>query len=129
MTHPSTDPEPQVYAFVQPDALDALNAAPGHHSLLFENEWVRVLDTCILPGEQTAIHTHCWPSQLYVLSWSDFVRRDAAGDTILDSRLVPQLANPPTTLWSDPLPAHSLENVGSNDLRVIGVELKHVQTT
>ncbi|MBS1640593.1 MAG: hypothetical protein JSR12_11100 [Bacteroidetes bacterium] len=31
--------------------LDALIAAPQHHKLLFENEWVRVLDTNIPAGE------------------------------------------------------------------------------
>lgn len=116
------DSQPAGYA--EPDELDALKAAPQHHSLLFENEWVRVLDTCIPAGERTAVHTHCWPSQLYVLSWSDLVRRDARGVAILDSRTVEQLETPPVTMWSDPLPAHSLENVGPIDLRVIGVELK-----
>ena len=33
-----------------PDELDALVAAPQHHTLLFENEFVRVLDTRIAPG-------------------------------------------------------------------------------
>jgi hypothetical protein len=28
------------------------------------------------------------------------------------------------TSWSDPLPLHSLENVGGKDLRVIMVEIK-----
>ena len=107
-----------------PDALDALQAAPEHHTLLFENAVVRVLDTRIPPGGRTPVHTHCWPSVLYILSWSAFVRRDAAGRTTLDSRSVPQLSTPPSTLWSPPLPAHSLENVGTADLHVIAIELK-----
>ena len=111
-----------------PAALDALAAAPDHHTLLFENPTVRVLDTRIAPGTRTPVHTHCWPSVLYVLSWSPFVRRDAAGEVTLDSRTMPQLADPSAALWSPPLPAHSLENVGAGDLRVISVELKHVAT-
>ena len=109
---------------VAPDALDALRAAPQHHTLLFENAEVRVLDTRIPPGGRTPVHTHCWPAVLYILSWSDFVRRDAAGETTLDSRTVPQLRTAPTVLWSPPLPAHSLENVGAADLHVISVEQK-----
>lgn len=124
MTIPAPDQESAVP--VQPDELDALKVAPEHHALLFENEWVRVLDTCIPAGERTAVHAHCWSSQLYVLSWSDFVRRDAEGEVVLDSRQVPSLADPPVTLWSGPLPPHSLENVGAVDLHVIGVELKQV---
>lgn len=42
----------------------------------------------------------------------------------LDSRTVPALSAPPPALWSPPLPAHSLENVGQADLRVISVEVK-----
>lgn len=41
-----------------PENLDALAADPKHHALLLENELVRVLETIILPGEITAIHTH-----------------------------------------------------------------------
>ena len=47
-----------------PDELDALNAAPHHHTLLFENEFVRVLDTRVPPGETVPLHTHHWPSAL-----------------------------------------------------------------
>jgi hypothetical protein len=36
-----------------PDSLDALVAAPKHHTLLLENEQVRVLDTRIEPGDST----------------------------------------------------------------------------
>ena len=107
-----------------PDALDALVAAPAHHTLLFENDRVRVLNTYIAPGDRTPIHTHLWPSALYILSWSSFVRYDAQGIVLLDSRTVPALATPPPVLWSAPLPPHALENVGTTDLRLISVEVK-----
>ncbi len=68
-----------------PDTLDALIAAPAYHRLLLENEAVRVLDTTIPPGHTVPVHTHRWPSVSYVLSWSDFVRRDANGNTTLDT--------------------------------------------
>lgn len=59
-----------------PQELDALQAAPQHHQLLFENDQVRVLDTCIPPGGITGVHTHQWPAALYIISWSAFIRRD-----------------------------------------------------
>lgn len=105
------------------DALDALVAAPQHHKLLFENESVRVLDTCIGPGETTALHTHRWPGTLYILCWSDFVRRDQHGAVILDSRTTTAIPAG-TALSSPPLELHTLENVGESELRVIAVELK-----
>ena len=120
------DKDPHSPDAAWPDALDALQAAPEHHTLLFENAAVRVLDTRIPPGHRTPVHTHRWPSVLYILSWSAFVRRDATGKTTLDSRTVPQLSTPPTVLWSPPLTAHSLENVGAGDLHVVSIELKQV---
>lgn len=69
-----------------PDSLDALVVAPGQHRLVFENAYVRVLDTRIAPGERTPVHTHRWPASHYVVSWSDFVRRDAAGTVLVDTR-------------------------------------------
>ena len=106
-----------------PDELDALRAAPKHHALLFENDKVRVLNTNIVPGDTVPLHTHRWPSAMYVLSFSHFVRRDAAGSVLIDSR---NLRVPPESraLWSDPLPPHTLENVGEQDLHVISVEVK-----
>ena len=103
-------------------SMDALLAAPAQHRLLFENAHVRVLDTRIAPGERTPIHTHCWSASHYVVSWSDFVRRDAAGVVLVDTRTT---ARPvPEALWGEPLPPHSLENVGTRPLHIISTELK-----
>jgi mannose-6-phosphate isomerase-like protein (cupin superfamily) len=103
--------------------LDALTAAPSHHRLLFENDSVRVLDTEIKPGDQTPVHTHQWPAVHYVLSWSAFIRRGESGSVILDTRAT-GLAQAPQVLWGEPLPAHSLENVGETPLHIISVEQK-----
>ena len=109
-----------------PDELDALAAAPGNHRLLFENDSVRVLDTSIAPGQATPLHTHRWPAALYIVSWSNFVRRDEQGAILLDSRTIPAVA-PGSALWSPPLMPHTLENIGTTELRVIAVELKEDQ--
>jgi hypothetical protein len=103
--------------------LDAMIAAPEHHHVLFENEHVRVLDTRLPPGERTPVHAHEWPAALYVLSWSDFLRRGEGGTILVDSR---ERAAPPegSGLWIDPLPPHYVENVGSANLHIIAVEVK-----
>ena len=107
-----------------PDELDALRAAPKHHALLFENEKVRVLDTNISPGDVVPLHTHRWPSTHYIVCSSDFIRRDAAGTVLVDSRTAGKLPEG-TALWSEALPPHTLENVGERDLHVISIEIKH----
>lgn len=61
-------------AWTWPESLDALQAAPDSHRLLFENDVVRVLETTIRPGI------------LYVLSIGPFVRRDPEGGVLVDTR-------------------------------------------
>ena len=112
-------PEPQ-----WPADLDALVAAPDHHRVLLENDRVRVLDTRIAPGERTPVHTHQWSAVHSILSWSAFVRRDADGAVLVDTRAADSAPKPPAVLWGEPLGPHSLENVGSTPLHVISVELK-----
>ena len=104
--------------------LDAMVAAPDYHEILLENDQVRVLDTRLAPGERTPIHTHASSAALYVLSWSDFLRRDGDGNVIVDSRTWDQKPVVGEALWLPPLPAHSVENVGTTELRLIAVELK-----
>jgi hypothetical protein len=62
---------------------------------------------------------------LDVLGASDFVRYDADGNVVFDSRTAAQSApRAGAALWSPPLRPHSVENVGAGELRVIGVGLK-----
>jgi len=103
--------------------LDAMTVAPDHHRVLFENERVRILDTRLAPGDRTPVHAHEWPAALYVLNWSDFIRRDADGTVLVDSRDRPSHV-PGEGLWMEPLPPHSVENVGTADLHIVAVELK-----
>jgi hypothetical protein len=110
-----------------PVELDALVAAPEYHALLFENEHVRVLETHAGPGDTVPVHTHCWPAILYILSTSDFVRRNPEGDVLLDTRETHDRTPVGSSVWGEALPPHSLENVGTHEMRNITVELKHLR--
>ena len=107
-----------------PDDLDALTAAPGNHQLLHENERVRVLLTTIPIGCATPVHTHRWSSVEYLLSTTNFIRFDAYGKVLFDSRVGDACPQVSDVLWSNPFPPHSLLNVGDAELRVIMVEIK-----
>ena len=107
-----------------PDDLDAMIAAPAYHTVLLENDAVRVLDTIVPPGHTVPLHTHRWPAVHYILSWSDVIRRDHTGTILLDSRNNPQHPPQGTAIWSGPLAPHTLENVGESSLRVVSMELK-----
>ena len=106
--------------------LDAVAAAPEHHKVLLEDDRIRVLETRILPGEETAVHTHVWGGLLYIISWSDFIRYDENRYIMLQSS---DIAVPPqagTAIWAPPLPPHSLRNVGGREIHVILTEFKDV---
>ena len=119
-----SEPPPMSDQWPWPASLDAVAAAPDHHRVLLENERVRLLDTRIPSGDQTPVHTHRWPSALYVIRWSPFVRYGEAGQVLLDSRAMALVAVAGSALWSGPLPPHSLKNVGEADLHVLSLELK-----
>lgn len=107
-----------------PLELDAMYAAPDHHTVLLENERVRVLDSLVRPGEQTPLHTHCWPAVLQIIGISDFTRHGTEGNVIFDSRVSNTPIVEGQTLWSGPLAPHFVKNVGSRDIRVISIEIK-----
>ncbi len=108
------------------DPSDAVLAAPSYHRLALENEWVRVLETVVHPGETVPMHTHPWPGASYILSWSEVVRRDEHGTVLLDTRLNPVKLQPGDCLWGPPMALHTLENVGDGVVRVLVVEVKQV---
>lgn len=107
-----------------PDSLDALVAAPEYHRLLFENEAVRILEVRIGPGQLVPVHTHRWPSAVCVGKNGDFLRRDAEGNLLFDSRT----AGPPPSAAAvqsiGPLPPHSIENIGTSEILLFTTELK-----
>ena len=107
-----------------PDSLDALVAAPEHHTLILENERVRVVRTYIRAGAMVPVHTHRWPGVVHILSWSDFIRRDERGSVLFDSRTVTPPQKFPAFQYTEPLPPHSVENAGSADIELCIVELK-----
>jgi hypothetical protein len=92
--------------------------------VLFENEQVRVVETIVKVGETTPLHTHVLGTVLYTLSGSHFVRRDADGEVVVDTRAMEPPFVMPKVQWSDGIGEHTLENPGPDDLVVIGVEIK-----
>ena len=107
-----------------PAELDAVAAAPANHLVILENGRVRVLEAVVKRGETVPLHTHRWPSVQYLTSLADFVRRDADGNVVLDTRTADLPMAAPATIWAEPIEPHTLENVGDGDIRAIVVEIK-----
>jgi hypothetical protein len=119
-----TTPTPNAPEWSWPDSLDAIVAAPRHHKVLFENGRVRLLEVRIPPGETVPVHTHRWPSAIYVAKQSDFIRRDQQGNLLFDSPAGGPPPDRPFVQWSPPLPPHSVENIGNREILLITTELK-----
>ena len=105
------------------DEHDGPVAAPDHHKVIFENDAVRVLEITIPVGETAPLHTHLTPTLLYSISGNHSIRRDEHGTVLQDTRSEPGYVRPRVS-YQPPTPMHTLENTGSEDIRVIGVELK-----
>jgi hypothetical protein len=112
-----------------PESLDALAAAPAFHRKLLENERVRVLHTLIPAGALVPLHTHRYPAVAYVTSASHFIRRDHESSVMFDSRQAGLPPTLPAVQWLDPLPPHTVENVGESEISIFIVELKESETT
>ena len=116
-------------AWPWPDDLDAMIAAPGFHTVLYEDDRVRVLDGRVPPGETVPVHTHRWGGVLYIIATSDFVRRDPDGNVLADTRVSKSTPTVGAAVWGAPLTPHSLENVGSEEFRTLTVEMKDASST
>ena len=110
-----------------PDSLDALSAAPDHHSLLLENDKIRVLQTRIPPGQTVPVHTHRFAGVLLIESWSDFIGRDQDGIVKCDARELGGKPKRNTPLGQEPLPRHPVDNLGSGDFHAGEVEIVEVE--
>jgi hypothetical protein len=100
-----------------PDGYDAVQAAPNSHKVIFENEFVRVLEVSIPPaGTTEPMHHHRWPS--FFLGWdtgggSPHIRYHRPDRTVRDSPATEEPTHPGrwTVEWMKPEPMHSIEVV------------------
>jgi quercetin dioxygenase-like cupin family protein len=101
-------------------ASDALAAAPQNHKLLFENEYVRVLEVTVPPGVREPLHAHRYPSVLYYLS-AAHMKEYSPGVPAVDRGH----KNDGDVIFLPIGPPHQMENLESSKvLKAIRVELK-----
>ena len=102
-------------------SLDALIAAPEFHRLLLENDDVRVLETRSARGDSA--RAHALLAERATTLAAHFVRRDGEGNVLGDTRAA-DLSRGRNMRLARAMPPHSVENVGSTDIRLLTVELK-----
>ncbi|WP_262269846.1 hypothetical protein [Microvirga yunnanensis] len=106
--------------------LDALVAAPANHRLLFEDDYVRVLEVGVAPGERENLHHHRWPSLMIVLARPNYRNFDADGHEIPASGGTPINPVLPRALRLPPQRLHAIEAAADapHGVRGIRVEFK-----
>ena len=96
--------------------LDPLKVAADTHKLVFENQFVRVLEVRVPPGKTERWHQH---GRRVVVYLSDFhTRSTERGGTPQEN-----LRESGLVRWSEPV-IHQVENIGQTEGHVISVDLK-----
>jgi hypothetical protein len=118
--HPGCGLTSAPVAMPAPD--DALIAAPANHTLLFENDDVRVVDVHVPPHSREPMHTHPWDGYFYIIQ-----RATIRHFTLADKNppVVPPAVDGPTIVTIGAEGLHAIENVGDTPLHYIRFELKH----
>jgi quercetin dioxygenase-like cupin family protein len=102
----------------QSTEIDPVSVSPDKYKVLLENDYVRVVEYSIKPGERDNPHTHP-PKVSYVASGgslritlrdTSFVTNDTTGEVS----------------WRGNVPWHFAENVGTTPMRIILFEVKRV---
>jgi hypothetical protein len=114
--------------------LDAVQAAPDSHRVIFENALVRVLEVTIPPnGTTEPMHHHRWPS--FFLDWntggkSPHIRYHQPGGVVHEQQRPDTPRHPGhwAIHWMEPEPLHAIETVDyqsdPGDVPSLRVEIK-----
>jgi len=107
----------EISSEVDTAAIDVLEASPDKYKLVLENEYVRVIEYSLKPGDKDNPHTHPAKSS-YVISGGTF-------------RVYPENEDPfdyvelqGVTEWSDKTTKHYVENIGKTTITILLTEIK-----
>lgn len=105
-------------------ALDAVTAAPENHTVLYEDDEIRIISVRIAPGETEKAHHHRHPS-VFVIDRMAKVR-DFDGVTNQEIPLpLPKNPELPITVKFLPQPLHYVQNVDTKPLHATRIEFKN----
>jgi beta-alanine degradation protein BauB len=97
-------------------AQDVMKVGADTHSVLLENDNVRVLKVSIKPGGKVPMHSHTHNVAYYLSDAKVKI-------TMPDGKTMERELKAGTSSWSEAV-THSVENVGSTELQEIQIELK-----
>ncbi|MEO6136162.1 MAG: hypothetical protein ABIP35_13480 [Ginsengibacter sp.] len=100
--------------------IDALISSPANFKLLLENEYVRVLEYSLKPGQKDTPHTHPAKSS-YVVSGGKLKVYLENGETIIADEQTG------TASWREYVGKHYVENIGNTTVTIILTEMKSLK--
>jgi len=115
----TNDPVPsKMLSNIDTTEIDVLKASPDKYKLVLENDYVRVIEYTLKPGEKDNPHPQ---KTSYVISGGTF-------------RVYPENEEPfdyvevkGVTEWSDKTSKHYVENVGNTTITILLTEIKSAQ--
>jgi len=105
-----------ILAVVVGKGQDPAKVDPKHYKVLFNNDYVRILDVRHKPGEKSPMHSH--PNHA-VYSFADSTVKFTSSNGKTDIRT----AKAGQVVWRN-AETHSAENVGKNEEHALDIELK-----
>ena len=97
--------------------IDFAESSPDKAKILLENEYVRVIEYSLKPGEKDSTHTHP-PKTSYVIS-GGLLRIYPGKGTPFDAEEISGHAE-----WSDKVGKHYVENIGKTTVTILLTEVK-----
>ena len=95
---------------------DPVKLSPRYYKVPVDNEYVRVLEYRIKPGQKEPMHSHpC--GVVYYLTGAKWRVTSGDGTTTEGESVAGEIA------WRDPS-SHAVENIGKTEARAIGIEIK-----
>jgi hypothetical protein len=103
--------------------LDAVLAAPDNHTVLYEDELIRVISVRVAPGATEKPHHHRFPAVFVIDRMVNL--RDFNGVTKQEISLpIPKDAVVPITLRFAPQPLHYVQNLDTKPFHATRIEFK-----
>ncbi len=100
--------------------IDVVESSPDKAKILLENEYVRVIEYSLKPGEKDSTHTHP-PKTSYVIS-GGVLRVYPDNEMPFDTEAVTGEAE-----WADKRGKHYVENIGQTTVTILLTEIKAAQ--
>jgi beta-alanine degradation protein BauB len=101
-------------------AIDFVQASPDKAKILLENEFVRVIEYTLKPGEKDSAHTHP-PKTSYIISGGT-LRVYPENEAPFDSEEIKG-----TVEWAGKRGKHYVENIGKTTVTILLTEIKSAQ--